>query len=59
MLQELSSNWLKNYVSSSLPPGAELQISEMESTPNMGVSYKNLVLKNNKENIQLILRILF
>ena len=49
-------NWLKNYVSSSLPPGAELQIGEMESTPNMGVSYKNLVFKNNKENIQLNLQ---
>ena len=48
--------WLKNYVSSSLPPGAELQIGEMESTPNMGVSYKNLVFKNNKENIQLNLQ---
>ena len=31
-------NWLKNYVSSSLPPGSELLIGEMESTPNMGVS---------------------
>ncbi len=49
-------NWLKNYISSSLPPGAELQIGEMESTPNMGVSYKNLVFKNNKENIQLNLQ---
>ena len=48
--------WLKNYVSSSLPPGAELQIGEIESTPNMGVSYKNLVFKNNKENIQLNLQ---
>ena len=52
----LLPNWLKNYVSSSLPPGAELQIGEMESTPNMGVSYKNLVFKNNKENIQLNLQ---
>ena len=49
-------NWLKNYIGSSLPPGAELQIGEMESTPNMGVSYKNLVFKNNKENIQLNLQ---
>ena len=49
----LLPNWLKNYISSSLPPGAELQIGEMESTPNMGVSYKNLVFKNNKKNIQL------
>ncbi len=48
--------WLKNYVSSSLPSGAELQIGEIESTPNMGVSYKNLVFKNNKENIQLNLQ---
>ena len=52
----LLPNWLKNYVSSSLPPGAELQIGEMESTPNMGVSYKNLVFKNKKENIQLNLQ---
>ena len=49
-------NWLKNYVSSSLPPGAELQIGEMESTPNMGVSYKNLIFKNKKDNIQLNLQ---
>ena len=52
----LLPNWLKNYVSSSLSPGAELQIGEMESTPNMGVSYKNLFFKNNKENIQLNLQ---
>ena len=41
-------NWLKNYVSSSLPPGSELLIGEMESTPNMGVLYKNLVFKNSE-----------
>ena len=52
----LLPNWLKNYVSSSLPPGAELQIGEMESTPNMGVSYKNLIFKNKKDNIQLNLQ---
>ena len=49
-------NWLKSYVGSSLPPGAELQIGEMKSTPNLGVLYKNLVFKNNKENIQLNLQ---
>ena len=49
-------NWLKNYVISSLPPGSELQIGEMESTPKMGVSYKNLVFKNNKQNIQINLQ---
>ena len=52
----LLPNWLKNYVSSSLPPGTELQIGEMESTPNMGVSYKNLIFKNKKDNIQLNLQ---
>ncbi len=49
-------NWLKNYVSSSLPPGSELLIGEMESTPNMGVLYKNLVFKNNNQSIQLSLK---
>ena len=49
-------NWLKNYVSSSLPPGSELLIGEMESTPNMGVLYKNLVFKNNNQSIQLSLQ---
>ena len=52
----LLPNWLKNYVSSSLPPGAELQIGEMESTPKMGVSYTNLVFKNNKQSIELNLQ---
>ena len=46
-------SWLKNHLSSSLPPGSELQIGEMESTPKMGVSYKNLVFKNNKQSIEL------
>ena len=47
---------VKNHLSSSLPPGSELQIGEMESTPKMGVSYKNLVFKNNNQSIQLSLQ---
>ena len=49
-------SWLKNHLSSSLPPGSELQIGEMESTPSMGVSYKNLVFKNNKQSLELNLQ---
>ena len=49
----LLPGWLKEYISSSLPSGSELQIGEMKSMPNMGVSYKNLVFINNKENFQI------
>ena len=52
----LLPGWLKEYISSSLPSGSELQIGEMKSMPNMGVSYKNLVFINNKENFQINLQ---
>ena len=52
----LLPGWLKEYISSSLPSGSELQIGEMISTTNMGISYKNLVFKNNNENLQINLK---
>ena len=52
----LLPDWLKGYISSSLPEGSELQIGDMESTPKMGVSYKNFVFKNNEQNFHIHLQ---
>ena len=52
----LLPGWLKEYIGSSLPSGSELQIGEMISTPNLGISYKDLVFKNNNENFQINLK---
>mgnify|MGYP001178763743 CR=1 FL=1 len=52
----LLPGWLKEYISSSLPSGSELQIGEMISTPNLGISYKDLVFRNNNENFQINLK---
>ena len=55
----LLPNWLKNYISSSLPEGSELQIGEMEQPQNGCVYIKTLFLKIIIKLSHTVCRILY